>query len=195
MNILPTRPALAVAALLALSPATARSAETHLTTIVAGPVESFLQGLSDVTHGMLSWLWPSPNELAGRITQRDNRFQTLMASAGYGMKEVKTSIGLIPRASATFQLAREMSELDIEDLERQLDQYESEDSSPIARFQRLVVLALVDAPASAGFRIDNVEITILPLPQASFTLVPTSNAGGDQLVLRRAGELLKSHFP
>lgn len=188
----PRHLALAVALLLA-APAEAAVAATW-TASLKDAGASLWEGATSMVSGLFGWMLPGRPDLSGPM--RHDRFWALIGAAGYGMKEFHTSIGLIPSAGSTVQLVREMSDADCEEFERQLEAFEREDGGLVARFQRMVVLAMLDAQAATAYKVDRVELSLLPLPQATFHLSPVRTLLNEEHdTLLRAIEALKSHFP
>jgi hypothetical protein len=185
--------ALALAALLVAAPARAAT-QASWTATVDSAAGSVWAGVTGVFEGLFGWLWPSPSDLAGPMARHD-RFWSLVGTAGYGVKQFRTSLGLIPSASASFQLIREMSEADCDELDRQLAAFEQEERGPVARFQRMVLTALVDAQSASAYKVDRLEVSLLPLPQATFYLAPRHTVMSEEHdALLRAIESLKGHF-
>jgi len=186
--------ALALAiALATVSPATAAT-QANWTAAPDSSAGTLWTGLVGIVDGVVGWLWPGPADFAGQMAGRD-RFWSLVGTAGYGLKQFRTSIGLIPSASASFQLIREMSDADCDELDRQLEVYEHEERGPVARFQRMVVAALMDAQGARAYKVDRLEVTLLPLPQATFYLAPRQTMMSEEHdALLRAIESLKGHF-
>lgn len=101
-------------------------------------------------------------------------FTTLMDLAGYKLKSVASSVGVIPSAGMTFGIAREMSDADREYLLHMLHRDAQQRSGIVAAMQRRVVTAVLDASAASGFAVSSVEIDFLPLPGVSLVMSPTT---------------------
>ncbi|MBF0095626.1 MAG: hypothetical protein HQL33_08465 [Alphaproteobacteria bacterium] len=130
---------------------------------------------------------PTPGDFAHSLSEKERSdFWKLLDDAGYALQEVETSVGLIPGLSTTFTLVRELSESDREWIEREMEQYASRDGSVIARMQRSILNVLLEASEMGNFKIETLEVILLPLPKAKFHLTPTVNVrGGDQDALYR----------
>lgn len=177
-------------------PARAAEPAATWTATLSGAGASLWDGATTMIGSLFGWVWPSAPDLAASMDEQEGRFRTLIGTIGYGVKGFKTSIGLIPSASSTFQLAREMSDADYEEFERQLELFEREDSGPLARFQRMILLALLDAQSVSAYKVDRVELSVLPLPQATFHLSPSRMLMTEEHdALLRAIEGLQGHFP
>ena len=100
----------------------------------------------------------------------------LMEIAGFKVKQLDTDFGLIPGASMTFGLAREMSPADREYLERMLDRDSRRRTGMLSAIQRRIVRTIIDMSARKGYDVSSVEIDLLPLP--SVKLVVTPSGGG-----------------
>ncbi|MEO5373894.1 MAG: hypothetical protein H7840_06385 [Alphaproteobacteria bacterium] len=119
---------------------------------------------------------PTPGDFARSLTGRESsEFWKLLEDAGYKLKEVETSVGIIPGLSATFKLVRELSESDREWLERQMDLHARKDGSVVARMQRSILNVLLEASEMGNFKIEKLEVDLLPLPKARFVLSPSVN--------------------
>src|SRR6185312_6623186 len=81
------------------------------------PVLSWLTGTASGAWGMLvlSVTQPPPRDPGSTVD-----FTTLMDIAGYKISQIDSSVGIIPEASMTFGVAREMTDADQEYLERML---------------------------------------------------------------------------
>ncbi len=124
--------------------------------------------------------------LPGRAQQRDD-FVTLMEAAGYGLREIETSIGLIPSSRLTFGQARELTDSDREAIERLLDRHALRQGGPLSRVQRAIVGAVLGASEIGDFTVERVEIDLYPLPQIKLSLVPR-----DAPMSAEAGRLMRS---
>lgn len=99
-------------------------------------------------------------------------FTMLMEIAGYKVKEIESSFGLIPGANMSFGIAREMSESDEEYLDRvlYLDSRRRPGIMPAA--QRSIVRTILDAREVGGLEVSKVTVNFLPLPYVSLSLSP-----------------------
>ncbi|GGI98996.1 hypothetical protein [Neoroseomonas lacus] len=124
--------------------------------------------------------------LRSQIQQRDD-FVALMETAGYGLREIETSIGLIPGSRMTFGQARELTDADRDYIERQLERHAQRQGGPLSRVQRAIVGAVVAASEIGDLSVERVEIDLFPLPQIKMALVPR-----DAPMSLEAGRLIRS---
>lgn len=103
----------------------------------------------------------------------DDDFTWLMDIAGYKLKEIESSIGLIPSFGLTFGQARELTEADRDYVERMLDRHAQRNPGPVAVIQRTIVRGILDATEIGGFSVDKVDVDLFPLPRVKFVLTPT----------------------
>lgn len=102
-------------------------------------------------------------------------FWTLLADAGYKLKEIDTTIGLIPAVKFKYAYGRQLSEADKAWLEHKLDVLAAQESGPIAALRRAIIHGILEGNETNGFFIETVKISLLPLPQAEFSLSPTDS--------------------
>jgi len=102
-------------------------------------------------------------------------FWTLLGDAGYKLKEIDTTIGIIPEVQFKYAHGRELSEADKAWLERKLDRLAREESGPVPTLQRAIIQGILEGNETDGFFIDTVKISLLPLPKAEFSLTPTNS--------------------
>ena len=102
-------------------------------------------------------------------------FWTLLGDAGYKLKEIDTTIGIIPEVQFKYAHGRELSEADKAWLERKLDRLAREESGPVPTLQRAIIQGILEGNETDGFFIDTVKISLLPLPKAEFSLIPTNS--------------------
>lgn len=124
--------------------------------------------------------------LRSQIQQRDD-FVALMDTAGYGLREIETSIGLIPGSRMIFGQARELTDADRDYIERQLERHAQRQGGPLSRVQRAIVGAVVAASEIGDLSVERVEIDLFPLPQIRMALVPR-----DAPMSFEAGRLMRS---
>jgi hypothetical protein len=99
-------------------------------------------------------------------------FWTLLNDAGYKLKSIDSTIGLIPSVSFKYGYARELSEADKAWLERKLDRLAHENNGPISILQRLIIHGILEGNEAEGYMIENVSVSLLPLPKAQFSMTP-----------------------
>ena len=119
--------------------------------------------------------------------QQREDFLALMEFAGYGLREIETSIGLIPGSRMTFGQARELTDADRDYVERQLERHAQRQGGPLSRMQRAIVGAVVAASEIGDLSVERVEIELFPLPQIKMALVPR-----DAPMSLEAGRLMRS---
>ena len=122
----------------------------------------------------LDLLVASPAEMARRNARVTDDFAWLMDVAGYKLKEVESSVGLIPDIVLTFGQARQLTEGDRNYLERQLDRHALRHGDLLSMTQRAIVRAVVDASELGNFEVDKVEVDLLPLPKVKLVLAPSA---------------------
>ncbi|MBU8543167.1 MULTISPECIES: hypothetical protein [Roseomonadaceae] len=108
-----------------------------------------------------------------RSRTQDDDFTWLMDIAGYKLKEIESSIGLIPTFGLTFGQARELTEADRDYVERMLERHAARNPGPVALVQRTIVRGILDATEIGGFTVDKVDVDLFPLPRVKFVLTPT----------------------
>jgi hypothetical protein len=108
----------------------------------------------------------------GALGQQQDEFTWLMDIAGYKLKEIESSVGLIPTLSLTFGQARELTEADRDYVERMLERHARRNPGPIAAIQRTIVRGVLDASEIGGFGVEKVEVDLFPLPKVKFALSP-----------------------
>jgi hypothetical protein len=125
-------------------------------------------GLGDTALG--HWLLDDAPPAAGA----GDDLAFLMDIAGYKIKEIESSVGIIPDISVTFGLARELSESDRAYLERHLEQHARRYPGLIGMFNRTIVRAVADASELGKYEVDKVEVVVLPLPKVKLALAPSA---------------------
>lgn len=96
-----------------------------------------------------------------------------LEDAGYKFKELVTEVGIIPGIEFEFVIARELSEADRNALERTLEIDAKRNRGFIPAIQRKIVWTLLEASEVKGMRIEQLKVTMLPLPGVEFVLAPT----------------------
>jgi len=155
-------------------------------TVVAVPLQDLPEGASLVEQASALWsdflnaigfsgsthFMRQHQALTGNRQEMRDEFTGLMDLVGYKLKEIDSSIGLIPSFSLTFGQARELTEADREYVERQLERHSRRHPGPGSVLQRAVLRGILDATEMGGFNVDKVEVTLLPLPKVKFALGP-----------------------
>ncbi len=67
---------------------------------------------------------------------------------------------------------RELTEGDKAHLDRTLQRWAAEDGSPSARIQRRIIYTILDINDLGKYSVDELKVTLLPLPKATFSLGP-----------------------
>jgi phosphate transport system substrate-binding protein len=147
-----------------------------------GSVAGFVAGGARDLVDIVSNAW-SPG---GADDEEVSEFAALMDIAGYKIKEVQTSISIIPAAGMTFGIARSMTEADKDYLERQLRLDERKRRGVVASAQRAIIRSILDLSETYGYEMSKVEIEFVPLPSAKFVMEPEDAPIGleSSLILR-----------
>lgn len=119
-----------------------------------------------------SQMMRSATDTARRHARARDDFAWLMDVAGYKLKEIESSVSLLPSLSLTFGQARELTEADRDYVERQLERHARRNPAPLDAMQRAIVRAVLDANEIGGFSVDKVEIDLFPLPKLKLILAP-----------------------
>lgn len=132
---------------------------------------------------------PTPASMV-RDLQDDNQMSTFFQSigdAGYKIKEIENGVGLPPAVTIKFGRIRNLSDADIDYMERGLLRWAKKETGLVAEAQRAVIWSLVAINQSDTFVVDTVAMRVLPLPQFKFTLAPTiGGLGWESSQLMRA---------
>ena len=104
--------------------------------------------------------------------QEDNDFRWLMNIAGYNLKEIESTVGLIPGLGLNFAVARELTEADRDYVERALERHARQNRGPINAIQRSIVYGILEASDLGKYGIEKVEIDLLPLPKVKMLMTP-----------------------
>jgi len=132
---------------------------------------------------------PTPAAMVKDLQDDDAQspFFALIGDSGYKIKEIENGVGLPPDVTIKFGRIRNLSDADIDYIDRELARWEKHDPGMVAEAQRAVISTLVAVNQSDSYVIDSVRLRVLPLPQIKFTLAPTE--GGlsmENSVLMRA---------
>jgi hypothetical protein len=112
-------------------------------------------------------------------------FTSLMDLAGYQISSLQSSVGIIPDASMTFGIAREMSDADHHYLDRILYRDALARPGAIAAMQRRIIRSILEVREVGGFEVSKVEIDFLPLPKVALEVTPK---GGGKAGRKAEGE-------
>ncbi len=107
-------------------------------------------------------------------------FWHFLEEAGYKMKEVKAHVSLIPGLDIEFLLVRELSEADRNSLERKLEINAKRHSGLLPAIKRRIIRTLLEASDFDEMRIEELTISLLPLPSAEFVLAPVEGPLGEE---------------
>jgi hypothetical protein len=113
----------------------------------------------------------------------------MMDMAGYKLKDVHTSVALIPSVSFTFAVARELSDADREWLAAQLARHARMRSGLVAAAERSIVQSLLDAQELGGYEIETVEVDLFPWPSVKFAISPAKL----MRAIEKIGESIKAN--
>jgi hypothetical protein len=138
-------------------------------------------------------------ELARRAASEDEEgeedFNWLMGVAGFKLKSIESTVGLVPSLSLEFGQARELSEADREYMELALERHATRYRGPLAAVQRMIVSGIMEANEIQGFGMEKVVVTLFPLPYVKFTLAPVdAPLGQDASRLMRAIDRLNQRL-
>lgn len=124
---------------------------------------------------------PTALDVARRTRQSDPYdFIAMMDIAGYKLKEVESSVALIPAIGFTFGIARELSDADREWLAIQLDRHERRRTGLFAMAERAIIQTLLDAQELGGYQVEKVEVGVFPWPSVKFFITPTDTPMSDE---------------
>ncbi|MEI6986184.1 MAG: hypothetical protein WCK65_08650 [Rhodospirillaceae bacterium] len=126
--------------------------------------------VNGITNGLTP---PSPETFAKSMnTTNPNDFWRLVGDAGYSLKEISTDVGVIPDVGFRFKYVRELSEGDVNWLERRLTHHGQAFRDPLSLFQRTVIYTLLSINASDVYYVDELRVKLLPLPKVQFSVMP-----------------------
>ncbi len=119
---------------------------------------------------------PSPLSIARQLQEdpRGSTLFTLLSEAGYELDDVTTVVGLIPEITFSFVLARELSESDMDYVDRRLQRYQRTHPaivSPVAAIERGIIDTIMEINDNEEYLLEGIELTMLPLPEAHFKMV------------------------
>lgn len=142
-----------------------------------GPIGQVLDRISywvdyiftTVTRGLTP---PSPETFAKSVRSKDpNDFWVLVGDAGYKLKEISTDVGVVPDVGFRFKYVRELSDGDINWLERKLERHAAKFKDPLSVIQRMIIYTLLNVNSSDVYYVDELKVKLLPLPKAEFALM------------------------
>jgi len=146
--------------------------------VVRGPVGQFFDAVAywadyiftTITRGLTP---PSPETFAKTMRSKDpNDFWKLVGDAGYKLKEISTDVGVVPDVGFRFKYVRELSDGDVNWLERKLDHHAEKFKDPLSVIQRTIIYTLLSVNSSDMYYVDELKVKLLPLPKAEFSLMP-----------------------
>ena len=148
---------------------------------------------TSITDGLTP---PSPETFAKsfRKSKNPDDFWQLVSDAGYKLKEISTDVGVVPDVGFSFRYIRELSDGDINWLERKLRRHEEKYHDPISFAQRAIIYTLLSINTSDFYYVEELKVKLLPLPTARFTLNPWDiDLGWEHETLLRAIHGQKHH--
>lgn len=180
-NIYLLSAALTFSALVGLVPANAAvspdqpAANTGYMDEVLGTASQYWGAASDT---VLSWIpgLPSASALTRRLEGPEDKsvtdFKNMMSIAGYAVKSINTGVGIVPKFSLYFGQKREMSEADVDYVNRLLRKHMRTKSGPVAASQRLIIQTVLLFQQFPDYDLAKVTVTMLPLPSVEFVAEP-----------------------
>lgn len=131
---------------------------------------------------------PTPATMVrGLQDDQQSEFFQFLGHSGYKLKEIENGVGLPPDITLSFGRIRELTEADIDFIDRELGRWAKRDSGVLADTQRAVISTLVSINESQSYVVQSVKMRILPLPQVKFTIGPFEGGLSEQdSVLLRA---------
>ncbi|NCY25230.1 MAG: hypothetical protein EBX37_10315 [Alphaproteobacteria bacterium] len=111
---------------------------------------------------------------------RTDDFNWLMGIAGFRMKNIESTLGLLPGLTLEFGQARELSEADREYLDRALRRHARRQPGPFSALQRIIISGILEANEIQGFNVEKLTVTLLPLPYVKFTIAPSDAPRGPE---------------
>jgi len=108
----------------------------------------------------------------GHARARDD-LTALMDVAGYKLKEIESTVSLLPSLQMTFGQARELTDADREYVERFLERHALRNPGPLSALQRMIVRSVLEASDLNGLAVDKVEIDMFPLPKVKVVVAPS----------------------
>lgn len=102
-------------------------------------------------------------------------FISMMEVAGYKLKEVESTVSLIPSVNFTFGIARELSDADREWLALQLERHAKRRWGIFASAERAIIQTLLDAQELGGYQVEKLDIDVFPWPRIKFTIAPNDS--------------------
>ena len=147
-------------------------------TTARGPIGQFLDMISYWFTSLITTINsdltpPSPESFAKAVKSKDvNNLWRLVSDAGYKLKEISTDVGVVPDVSFKFGYVRELSDGDVNWLERKLARHARIYKDPISIIQRMIIYTLLNVNSSDTYFVSQLQVKLLPLPKAQFTLQP-----------------------
>ena len=132
---------------------------------------------------------PTPAAMVKSFQESDQQstFLSMIGDAGYKIKEIENGIGLPPDITIKFGRIRNLSDADIDYIDRELSRWQRRDSGTLADAQRAVITTRVSNNQSDSYVVDSMRLRVLPLPQVKFSLAPTiGGLGWESSQLMRA---------
>ncbi len=125
---------------------------------------------NSITDGLTP---PTPETFTKGFKSKDpDDFWQLVGDAGYKLKEIATDVGVVPDVGFKFRYVRELSDGDVNWLERKLRRHEEKYRDPLSMAQRAIIYTLLSINSSDDYFVEELRVKLLPLPTARFSLVP-----------------------
>ncbi|MEI8395671.1 MAG: hypothetical protein WCF85_13095 [Rhodospirillaceae bacterium] len=125
---------------------------------------------TDITNGLTP---PSPESFTKTMSSLDpDDFWSLVGDAGYKLLEISTDVGVVPDLGFHFKHQRELSEGDINWLERILSHHAEKHTDPLSFIQRTIIYTLLNINNGGDYFVRELKVKLLPLPTVRFSLVP-----------------------
>jgi hypothetical protein len=144
---------------------------------------------------------PSALDVARRARPSDPYdFVAMMDAAGYKLKEVESSVALIPSVGFAFAIARELSDADREWVAVQLERHARRRSGLFASAERTIIQSLLDAQELGGYQIERLDVDLFPWPRVKFRITPSDSPmspEGSRILraIERVGDSVKAGAP
>jgi hypothetical protein len=141
--------------------------------VIVSRTEQFLRWFSDLKDSVgLGRRAVSIARSHGDNANTDD-FNWLMGIAGFKIKNIESTLGLLPGLTLEFGQARELSEADREYLERHLRRHARRQPGTFSALQRIIISGILEANEIQGFNVEKLTVTLLPLPYVKFTIAPS----------------------
>ncbi|GAB4182272.1 MAG: hypothetical protein OHK0024_21580 [Thalassobaculales bacterium] len=170
---------LALALLLAAGSARAQAPSTSAADVGRHPIIerladgwAWLTGHAGRAAGMV--VPPSPSASAKSLAHADESVKLfkMLKEAGYKLKAISSGVSPVPGLQFKFGIVQELSEADLDHIERRLDQDKRLRPGLVAEMERAIILTALHINASELYVLEELKLQLLPYPKAEFTLAP-----------------------